>query len=167
MITAAAVTIRPVRSRPEDHREQEDRDPPFDLRELVEAEQLLADPEAKDDDEHAVARRNGEQVENDCLQRQDQGPEGTHEQQVREREHGEDEPRERAVGAGEEVHALRGPAAGEDVGARRESGSRYELRSQPPGEALSLLGPVLVPRGDDHLTCAYRPLGSTNRPPSE
>ncbi len=86
MMIAAAVMIRPVRSspwatavalsqavvpglahprdeedlvvhrEPEEHREEEDRDPALDLAELVEPEEALPDAVAEEDDEHAVAR---------------------------------------------------------------------------------------------------------------
>ena len=142
MITAAAVMIRPVRSSPsatarslswrlvpllahpadeedlvvhreaEEHREQEDRDPALDLRELVEAEHVLPEPEAEDEHERAVGGRDREQVQDHRLQRQDQRAERAHQQQVREQEHGEHEPRERAVGDVQEVDALRRSAAG-------------------------------------------------------
>src|SRR5581483_9830295 len=104
----------------EEHREEEDRDPAFDLRELVEAEHVVADSEPEDHDEDAVAGRDRDQVEEDRLQRQQQGPERPHQQEVRQREHADHQPRERVVRPLEEVDALRRSAAGLHVHAGGE-----------------------------------------------
>ena len=65
----------------------------------------------EEEDEQPVRRADREQVEEDRLQRQQQRPEGAHEQQVGEHEHAEHEPREGAVGDVEEVDPARQAAA--------------------------------------------------------
>ena len=116
-----------VHRQPEQHREQEDRDPAFDLRELVQAGECVAEAPLEEDDEHSVARAHRQQVQQHRLQRQDQRAERTHQQQVRQHEHGEHEPRERVIRPRQEVDALRRPAACEHARVRREVGPRDDL----------------------------------------
>ena len=119
-----------VHREPEEHREQEDRDPALDLVDLDEAEQVGADAPPEDDDEQAVDGGDGEQVQQDGLQRQQQRAEGAQQHEVGEDERGGDEPREPGVRAGEEVDALRRRAADVDADARPGSAraGRQSLR---------------------------------------
>jgi hypothetical protein len=79
------------------------------MREPVQTESVLPDAEAEDDDECAVGGCDRQQVEDHSLQRQEDRAEGAHQQELREREHTEHEPRERAVGAVEKVDPCGGP----------------------------------------------------------
>ena len=129
-----------VHRQPEEEREQEDRDPRVDLG-------RLAQPEARSpavlerEHEHAVRRADREQVHQDGLRRQHDGAERAQQDQVRDHEHREDEPRERAVGLVDEVDAERGRAAHEHLGPGREPGCGHvalaQARARGPSPAAS------------------------------
>ena len=140
-----------VHREPEQHREEEDRNPGLDLRELVQACEGVADAPLEEDDEHPVARGDGQEIQEHRLQRQDDGTEGAHQHEVRQDEHGEDEPRKDRVRPVDEIHALRRTAAGEHAHVGRESRPGDDRAAQARHEFLRRLVAVLVTPGDDHL----------------
>ena len=131
MMSAAAVTTRPVRStlsrsprtvsapashasrmrlheeelvvhrEAEEDREEKDRHPRLDLRRAIEAEHVSADAEPKDDDEQTVGRGDREPVEEHGDERQQERTEDEKHHQVGESENDADDPREGAVQTGE------------------------------------------------------------------
>ena len=143
-----------VHRQPKQQREEEDRDPALDLVEAVQAERVGAEPPAEEDDEHAVARRYREQVEDDRLQREQQRAERAQQERIGEREHGQHEQRERAVGALQEVDPLSGAASREHLRGARETRVRDDRRAQPRGEPLCGFPAVLVPADDDEFLVA-------------
>ena len=81
-----------VHREPEEHGEQEERQPGHDRAVRAEAEQALQMAVLEDPDEHAVSGADREQVEDDRLDRDDDRPEGEQQQQEGEPEHeGEDD----------------------------------------------------------------------------
>ena len=185
MIRPAAVTSRPVFSRPtttassfeapvvpllahpadeehlvvhreaEEHREQHHRDPALDLVVRDQAERLAPAP-LEDDDEQPVRRADREAVEDDRLERQEQRAEGPHEQDVRGEQHREHEPREPAVGEVEEVLAARRAAAGDDGHARGEAGGRDDVAAQAIDEVEALRLAVVALADHLHVQVAAR-----------
>jgi hypothetical protein len=61
-----------VHREPEEHREEEDRDPRLDLVELVQPDEVGADPVLEDDHDHAVGGADCEQVQEHGLQGQEE-----------------------------------------------------------------------------------------------
>ena len=143
-----------IHREPEQHGEQEDRDPAFDLIDLVQPREAVAEAPAEEDDEHPVARRDREQVEDHGFQREQQRAERTHQQQVGQHEHRQHEPGEGAVGDVEEVHALRRTAAGKHGDAVGEAGGRDDLLAEAVDEALGALCSVVAAAGHHHLRVA-------------
>ena len=145
-----------VHRQAEQHREQEDRDPALDLRELVQAGERVADAPLEEDDEHAVARSDGQEIQQHRLQRQEQRAERTHQEQIGEHQHGQHEPRKRVVRAGQEVDALRRAAACVHAHVAGEVRRRDQVVAQSMHERLRRLVAVLVLAGDDQLLVAER-----------
>ena len=141
----------------EEHREQEDRDPALDLRELVEAEQRpCRRPNRKTTTSSAVGRGDREQVQQHRLQRQEQRAERAHQQQVGEHEH------RRATSHGKCAYARSrkstpcgGPPPAQHARAGREARGRDQLaRAAAATKSCACSDAVLVPAGDDHLRVA-------------
>jgi hypothetical protein len=119
-----------------------------------EARNRLADAPFEEDDEHAVARADGEQVQQHRLEGQHQRTEGAHQDDVGQNEHRQDEPREHAVGTIEEVHALWRTPAREHAYALGEPRTRDDVAAQAIDEALRRFVAVLVLPRDNELLVA-------------
>ena len=144
-----------VHREPEQHREEHHRDPGLDLVVRDQAGPRARAPREHDHEE-PVRRSDGEQVQDDRLQREQHRAERAHEQEVRRDEDCEHEPREPAVDEVDEVLAARRASAGVHAGRLREPGRRHDLPAEALDELEALRLAVVLAPDDLEVEVALR-----------